>query len=231
MIVQRGDLYNGLSPPTRGSRDLGAGGVVVDRSIPAHTGKPLTRRTASTSIRVYPRPHGEALQEVRQEVEAEGLSPPTRGSRASRRRRAAASGSIPAHTGKPDRRAPLYGSGRVYPRPHGEAPCRRARSTRRNGLSPPTRGSQGRAHRYAARVGSIPAHTGKPRPRGVAPRPARVYPRPHGEATVSAQMPPTHPGLSPPTRGSPRMDLAARVHPGSIPAHTGKPSIRCRGPR
>ena len=91
----------GLSPPTRGSRYAVGDGVVPERSIPAHTGKPPLRSRDARSRAVYPRPHGEALEAVGNLRCARGLSPPTRGSPFALCPSSHTSGSIPAHTGKP----------------------------------------------------------------------------------------------------------------------------------
>ena len=150
------------------------------RSIPAHTGKPLVCTAACDQVGVYPRPHGEAFNRCASEIEAGGLSPPTRGSPAPRPCAARTGGSIPAHTGKPhsprSRCGPLW----VYPRPHGEAQERSGRGCPGRGLSPPTRGSRDRQSDHRVRNGSIPAHTGKPRRRRNAGPVGAVYPRPHG---------------------------------------------------
>ena len=132
-------------------------------------------------------------------------------------------GSIPAHTGKPSRRACKVTVPWVYPRPHGEA-SRRARSPGPlDGLSPPTRGSHRRRVGALRRLRSIPAHTGKPHCPAHACSPAKVYPRPHGEAVAPSTVPAHAMGLSPPTRGSPPRAHGRQLRRGSIPAHTGKP--------
>ena len=174
--------------------------------------------------RVYPRPHGEASLDGSMTQPIPGLSPPTRGSHRRKEYFFDHRRSIPAHTGKPSswpcRRRPPW----VYPRPHGEAINPRRFAAFITGLSPPTRGSQPPTPDHRSTCGSIHAHTGKPKG---APGPCwrfAVYPRPHGEAERQHELPRREPGLSPPTRGS----LAGRVDdpadPGSIPAHTGKPS-------
>ncbi len=96
---------------------------------------------------------------------------------------------------------------------------------RRPGLSPPTRGSRGRAPPDQPRGRSIPAHTGKPRAGERARRLPRVYPRPHGEATSAERCIKLRTGLSPPTRGSRRPGCPHARRRGSIPAHTGKPAL------
>ena len=218
----------GLSPPTRGSR-LSNGVRPLDRrSIPAHTGKPLCGKHAVQPVRVYPRPHGEAVDLGLGLDPVQGLSPPTRGSPLLAHRYERGRGSIPAHTGKPDCQVHVLARARVYPRPHGEAFMIASARSATIGLSPPTRGSLRCSHGRHGRPGSIPAHTGKP-PRRLARREGpRVYPRPHGEAGAHDPLVAWFEGLSPPTRGSPCRGAAQRDGGGSIPAHTGKPNARRR---
>ena len=91
----------GLSPPTRGSRRARSSGRRGTGSIPAHTGKPGSRSVRSSRLRVYPRPHGEALVGRRSRRAVIGLSPPTRGSPPEIEAASGSIRSIPAHTGKP----------------------------------------------------------------------------------------------------------------------------------
>ena len=214
----------GLSPPTRGSRTGRAACRSDPGSIPAHTGKPKSRRRAPFGVAVYPRPHGEAAGKHHHRRDGEGLSPPTRGSLFRRGQGLGGERSIPAHTGKPWRRVPSTTPSTVYPRPHGEAVLARQRRDLVQGLSPPTRGSPPLLRLGRRRPRSIPAHTGKPTVSMHQATVPWVYPRPHGEADADAFHRLADEGLSPPTRGSPppRGQLAAK--PGSIPAHTGKPS-------
>ena len=72
-------------------------------------------------------------------------------------------GSIPAHTGKPQARRDSQQPHEVYPRTHGEAGIGISVSAPRWGLSPHTRGSPGVTTAMSGFFGSIPAHTGKPR--------------------------------------------------------------------
>ena len=216
----------GLSPPTRGSRCPGPRRRYRRRSIPAHTGKPVQLADAVGGYEVYPRPHGEAPERLDGRYGLGGLSPPTRGSRSSIRRFKSAIGSIPAHTGKPGRGAQLSPDAGVYPRPHGEARPTSGFSTVRRGLSPPTRGSPWIARELPAVERSIPAHTGKPAAAEKRVCRARVYPRPHGEALEIHDGLEREPGLSPPTRGSPKRRARRAIGLRSIPAHTGKP-ISC----
>ena len=235
----------GLSPPTRGSRVNAECASRLHGSIPAHTGKPAQVTAQVSMAAVYPRPHGEAVRASDEARFNRGLSPPTRGSLGIVRVARAAPGSIPAHTGKPVEADGTRHVGRVYPRPHGEAPGPPSPTRRSCGLSPPTRGSRPGAPGSLPRQRSIPAHTGKPWPISPARRPARVYPRPHGEARRGrggylvtwglppppggsrggGELPSTGRGLSPPTRGSRPGQADACARYGSIPAHTGKPRL------
>ena len=213
----------GLSPPTRGSQHHLPRGPRSRGSIPAHTGKPPPTSIQPSATRVYPRPHGEAIRTASPKLSVAGLSPPTRGSHRQAGVDATERRSIPAHTGKPRRRTAGTPPPAVYPRPHGEA-CEIACVVLAfAGLSPPTRGSRSRQARARPRLGSIPAHTGKPACAHSSSSIWAVYPRPHGEALLDWRPLLTFPGLSPPTRGS----LLAVVHhlapERSIPAHTGKP--------
>ena len=113
----------------------------------------------------------------------------------------------------------------VYPRPHGEAALQGLRALPRDGLSPPTRGSRRPRGRCGRGSRSIPAHTGKPRTWPPAKRRRRVYPRPHGEARLGRGGHVLEDGLSPPTRGSQAGAFAEIPAGGSIPAHTGKPTV------
>ena len=213
----------GLSPPTRGSRVVRVVAQGRQRSIPAHTGKPIPHMGHRPSWTVYPRPHGEAMSLFGLPWPVSGLSPPTRGSPRPPGRRSLNEGSIPAHTGKPV--FMLFSSWRVgvYPRPHGEAGEWMSRTSGDKGLSPPTRGSLSSCCSPLGGLGSIPAHTGKPASGCRARRATRVYPRPHGEAYRRRREGLPGQGLSPPTRGSPSGFDGQGFAAGSIPAHTGKP--------
>ena len=217
------DSRRGLSPPTRGSRGRRCAGVDRRRSIPAHTGKPMSRSRRRRRNGVYPRPHGEAGDVVAFSLREPGLSPPTRGSRQEGRDAFHALGSIPAHTGKPWAGSLPAAMEAVYPRPHGEATVVEMTELVLRGLSPPTRGSQPQRPQVRRRLRSIPAHTGKPPSIVCSSLVVGVYPRPHGEASTSVGgVRPIH-GLSPPTRGSHFDDADGHARSGSIPAHTGKP--------
>ena len=223
------DAASGLSPPTRGSLLRNAVPYFRLRSIPAHTGKPPAECRTIFPAAVYPRPHGEARPVPLRHQDAQGLSPPTRGSRRGGDGRRCRRRSIPAHTGKPPGARRTTGIISVYPRPHGEADGEAVEDPAERGLSPPTRGSRNSGSWCPPEVGSIPAHTGKPASRSSRRRPTPVYPRPHGEAKDATEHARRMYGLSPPTRGSPHRRDYAHQRSGSIPAHTGKPgSARTR---
>ena len=240
---ERSGIFEGLSPPTRGSRL--ARPVVHHRpgSIPAHAGKPRQDSRWAERQEVYPRPRGEAAGPVvavltkgglspptREAAAAggagsmrRGLSPPTRGSRRASGRPAAGRRSIPAHAGKPLDHGPDGRPGAVYPRPRGEASMRPDPWRRPVGLSPPTRGSLAGPLYVTVTVRSIPAHAGKPSTLQQSILILEVYPRPRGEAALPASAQQVSEGLSPPTRGSPTCPWTWWSGMGSIPAHAGKP--------
>ena len=137
------DPFQGLSPPTRGSRAQRPGRTSIFRSIPAHAGEPDQRQTQSSPSGVYPRPRGGAAAMVKAGRGLVGLSPPTRGSLLSRLGGEEVERSIPAHAGEPGRQTSRATARRVYPRPRGGATMERRPLSATAGLSPPTRGSQG----------------------------------------------------------------------------------------
>ena len=137
-------------------------------------------------------------------------------------------GSIPAHAGKPVTGVAGSRHPWVYPRPRGEASGESVIHSWRIGLSPPTRGSHNRDPDAEPFQGSIPAHAGKPNAVPIWKLAGWVYPRPRGEAALMLWGFVSVAGLSPPTRGSPRVDRVEEPARGSIPAHAGKPPCRSR---
>ena len=215
--------YRGLSPPTRGNhyRTDEAGARL--RSIPAHAGEPSSLSCWSSVHAVYPRPRGGTSPSIAPDASAKGLSPPTRGNRASMAERIACPGSIPAHAGEPRPRIRVRPRPRVYPRPRGGTHYNNPICGRGKGLSPPTRGNLIVGRVNGRQVGSIPAHAGEPRPGVVMSFVTMVYPRPRGGTGAEADGEAATDGLSPPTRGNlgayARWDNPHR----SIPAHAGEP--------
>ena len=181
-------------------------------------------------VEVYPRTHGEAEIYAGKVPTGQGLSPHTRGSHNIEVVLRASEGSIPAHTGKPYWGVCRTCEPKVYPRTHGEATRLPGPRELAEGLSPHTRGSPRLKNRCAVCTGSIPAHTGKPKPRIPAEFGPKVYPRTHGEAGYEKLYAKAEEGLSPHTRGSLSSGPDRGRSPRSIPAHTGKPSSPRPGP-
>ena len=177
--------------------------------------------------RVYPRTHGgtSLVRQVRKWVA--GLSPHTRGNQDLPPAPHGWRRSIPAHTGEPPRGSTKSRSNRVYPRTHGGTDYPIVDLVPIAGLSPHTRGNQGRHLPAGVRFGSIPAHTGEP-PRSGSPwSPSGVYPRTHGGTAFPLDSGHGPPGLSPHTRGNPAARTAPVCALRSIPAHTGEPLPPC----
>ena len=76
---------------------------------------------------------------------------------------------------------------------------------------------------------SIPAHAGEPRSLPTTNVSRRVYPRPRGGTRRGEDERRKPGGLSPPTRGNPRLRGAAPSRARSIPAHAGEPATSRRG--
>ena len=134
-------------------------------------------------------------------------------------------GSIPAHAGKPPPGWMSSRRTRVYPRPRGETPPGIPGSGSGRGLSPPTRGNPSSVSLIRTRIGSIPAHAGKPWKTMLLWAMLVVYPRPRGETTFPSLSLKVASGLSPPTRGNLGHTDFSITSLGSIPAHAGKPMI------
>ena len=147
-----------------------------------------------------------------------------RGNQLHGRRRTSPQRSIPACAGEPPRRSAWARGTTVYPRVCGGTT--RPALTRRAavGLSPRVRGNHGGLVRRGARLGSIPACAGEPRPD---PRPTStswVYPRVCGGTTRYRPTGMQDRGLSPRVRGNPPPPDRARIEAGSIPACAGEPA-------
>ena len=112
--------------------------------------------------------------------ERRGLSPPTRGNHLTLRRPKGKTGSIPAHAGEPASRQAKDALAKVYPRPRGGTPSRRALPVVDLGLSPPTRGNLEDRSGRLEKLRSIPAHAGEPTALRARRGGLGVYPRPRG---------------------------------------------------
>ena len=159
-----------------------------------------------------------------------GLSPHVRGNRNEALDIPAATGSIPACTGKPSTVAGRGARGRVYPRMYGETRAASRAPVRKKGLSPHVRGNHRTTRRRSAISRSIPACTGKPA-RCRRRRSTRwVYPRMYGETEVMRARRSSWLGLSPHVRGNQDHQRLEAACSRSIPACTGKPSSHRRLP-
>ena len=219
----------GLSPRIRGNRVRAPARAVPRGSIPAHTGEPTPQTASQALARVYPRAYGGTCRRRRPTTSCRGLSPRIRGNHhcdADLRHRV---GSIPAHTGEPESGEIDGAAVPVYPRAYGGTATRRRSWTPDGGLSPRIRGNRPETEKPIRPPGSIPAHTGEPRPGPKLSPTAGVYPRAYGGTTSHWTCQPRQSGLSPRIRGNRPPDRRHRQRGGSIPAHTGEP-LRLRAP-
>ena len=170
----------GLSPPTRGNRNVLPKKPSSRRSIPAHAGEPYPAHRRLPHRRVYPRPRGGTMRATISAGVSKGLSPPTRGNLRAANEEAKAIGSIPAHAGEPSASCGYARRRAVYPRPRGGTPPPFLVARQRGGLSPPTRGNPLQGFALSTNVRSIPAHAGEPADEAARDGADEVYPRPRG---------------------------------------------------
>ena len=158
-----------------------------------------------------------------------GLSPRVRGNPLSRRRTAAARGSIPACAGEPTIATPFRRTAAVYPRVCGGTGFAWRIPTPGKGLSPRVRGNH--ALQLVARGcrWSIPACAGEPALISTSAWWGRVYPRVCGGTGQLGAAELARRGLSPRVRGN-QYNTEDKVGDlGSIPACAGEPG-RARSP-
>ena len=218
------DEAQGLSPRTRGSHD---GVAHVGRSsgpIPADAGEPARPRRHTHHLRAYPRGRGGAWSAGRRCTPGGGLSPRTRGSRASPGSFRFSLGPIPADAGEPPSRAWKQWTHGAYPRGRGGAPFGLGSRSAVTGLSPRTRGSPLDRQFLLAFQGPIPADAGEPGTATDRPDARGAYPRGRGGALDTRQLSAMRQGLSPRTRGSRRLFRSIRFRCGPIPADAGEPA-------
>ena len=177
-------------------------------------------------MKVYPRLRGGSYPSALVAMFGQGLSPPTRGIRIRSCSNYTNVRSIPAYAGDPQTGAPYPAPTWVYPRLRGGSLGDLARQSRRQGLSPPTRGIPSRWRVATMRMRSIPAYAGDPSSSRTFLGQRRVYPRLRGGSAPGASRIPIIPGLSPPTRGIHLGTLFAVANIGSIPAYAGDPARR-----
>ena len=213
----------GLSPLTRGNRDVSGPGRAAVGPIPAHAGQPLRAGCRCPACRAYPRSRGATGHRGRQARLPSGLSPLTRGNRLSHFMACPPAGPIPAHAGQPSSTTALLACVRAYPRSRGATACTCGPDHRLQGLSPLTRGNRTRRHSTGLGVGPIPAHAGQPGRPAVSRSRRRAYPRSRGATALRRSRRDWSLGLSPLTRGNLGAILAGALEHGPIPAHAGQP--------
>ena len=114
-------------------------------------------------------------------------------------------GPIPAHAGEPSSRGRWCGGAWAYPRSRGGTQGWRQRSCSLQGLSPLTRGNPGHGGSHGGRPGPIPAHAGEPAIWVATMIYRRAYPRSRGGTAQALIDLGAAKGLSPLTRGNPRL--------------------------
>ena len=216
------DTASGLSPRTRGRREIGEFLVSQCGSIPANAGETVSRVDVFGQPRVYPRERGGDSPRYEELERDAGLSPRTRGRLDHRVQRIRVDGSIPANAGETCRCQRSSASSRVYPRERGGDGPILPQALGVEGLSPRTRGRPVATRRTGTGTGSIPANAGETS-RSLRERTRwRVYPRERGGDSSSSVGSNSVLGLSPRTRGRRLRPLAGRQAPGSIPANAGE---------
>ena len=193
---------NGLSPRTRGNRDVGVVHAHKARPIPAHAGEPCVQRRHVGLIQAYPRARGGTIHTVGKRFSITGLSPRTRGNLAALYDARIHPGPIPAHAGEPGVSSVAVVWCGAYPRARGGTarPLRIRRHSR--GLSPRTRGNRTRPLTPWDRTGPIPAHAGEPGRIGRHRARLGAYPRARGGTHQDWEDTTVRNGLSPRTRGN-----------------------------
>ena len=152
-----------------------------------------------------------------------GLSPLTRGNRASMDGQLPSDGPIPAHAGEPHSRSGCSALTRAYPRSRGGTLTRWLRFGSPVGLSPLTRGNRAHLVQRCLGHGPIPAHAGEPKSGSGARKTCGAYPRSRGGTKLSNITRMDKRGLSPLTRGNLAGVPQHARRGGPIPAHAGEP--------
>ena len=153
---------HGLSPRVRGNRWRPAGGVVLDRSIPACAGEPgdVLRRAAAAAV--YPRVCGGTLSQSTSVSGWTGLSPRVRGNPSGFVATHLPRRSIPACAGEPSGIVRIRCRSEVYPRVCGGTAQAVGAIGGEHGLSPRVRGNRASAIGTVNPYRSIPACAGEP---------------------------------------------------------------------
>ena len=157
-----GGLGMGLSPRVRGNRLLVNRQRVVQGSIPACAGEPVSGGGHWCGRRVYPRVCGGTANRRFLSRPATGLSPRVRGNLLYPGYAGRPGRSIPACAGEPRRPDNEHEGGEVYPRVCGGTRRRGYRHDYRQGLSPRVRGNHPAGCILKGHRRSIPACAGEP---------------------------------------------------------------------
>ena len=156
-------IFDGLSPPVRGTAFGDAGLAPDERFIPARAGNRRGWPTSAPGTAVYPRPCGEQRFHRCECAGSCGLSPPVRGTGNGTTWDDSGSRFIPARAGNRLLGESAADIKTVYPRPCGEQAPRITRCLTGRGLSPPVRGT-GRAGQLSLCCSRfIPARAGNRR--------------------------------------------------------------------
>ena len=156
-------------------------------------------------------------------LDAQGLSPLTRGNPPRSAVAPGRGGPIPAYAGQPWRCLSSFPCSWAYPRLRGATrrKCRRAEVLK--GLSPLTRGNPTGMRYFGRRERPIPAYAGQP----ATSLPKRggwwAYPRLRGATAKDNASSVFSSGLSPLTRGNRSPSQWRRLEQGPIPAYAGQP--------
>ena len=212
----------GSSPLTRGKLLGERLAVPVQGLIPAHAGKTRADSRTVTFVGAHPRSRGENAGGFADGDLCGGSSPLTRGKLTPRLEQGQDLWLIPAHAGKTTYRFLRRREDGAHPRSRGENNGWNLRRRSSRGSSPLTRGKHGLLVHAGHVRGLIPAHAGKTRPTTVPSRCPGAHPRSRGENIIEEANPLARHGSSPLTRGKQRLEFAAQIVAGLIPAHAGK---------
>ena len=191
----------GSSPLTRGKRPCAPYSHLLERLIPAHAGKTVSRERTCSPHRAHPRSRGENLRSGESGRLRRGSSPLTRGKPPCACRVGVHAGLIPAHAGKTVVGCVAAAFGGAHPRSRGENLYCGKRGFDGRGSSPLTRGKPMMSSISEWPVGLIPAHAGKTGSVLSFYAGGGAHPRSRGENAIVGRPDALMRGSSPLTRG------------------------------
>ncbi len=202
MFTEQFEIFDGLSPHTRGTHESLAVTAFARRFIPAYAGNTWKRVFDRKQVPVYPRIRGEHGDMLANSAPPTGLSPHTRGTPS-----LCGTGSrnvrfIPAYAGNTKTSVSPSSRLTVYPRIRGEHLPSRGGWPLCSGLSPHTRGTLLLYDRNASHRRFIPAYAGNTQRARNQICLSPVYPRIRGEHVRPSLTALSAAGLSPHTRGT-----------------------------